>query len=131
MTNYTLNVLLSMIPYLFWVVGLIILSLVMTRGPAREIATAYPHKAKAATNTIRYMALVIFVIGLLLSISDSSNTPKNTVADPELIYRQQNQINADKQERSGALELKDNMRPRTRTSEQLKADHDASVDYKK
>lgn len=131
--DFLFNVFLSMIPFGEVALVLVILSFIpmfVAKRKWKPMEKKHHDLVKDTNAILRGFALAILLIGLTSSILDRVNTPKNRVADPEALQRQQQSLNDDKSERASTLELKDNMRPRTRTTEQLKADHEASVSYK-
>lgn len=125
--NFLINVALDMVPTFIVVVFLLVLWAGLKYALPKNDS---PTVTAARKCILTFLIPLNLVIGLAFVLTNTSNLPKNTVGDRAQDLQMQKKLNDQDFQKSYSTELKDITRPRTRTSEQLKADHEANVDYR-
>jgi len=125
MFDYFVNAGMSFIPFGVAALCVLLVSFLPRLLGADQVTWAGVVKAA------RHLATLVVIFGFTLALTYSANTYKRQDVNKAQLIHQQEQINLQRTEKVAPQELRDVMSSRTRSKEQLKADFDSMVNYKK
>lgn len=137
MTDYLINILLQFIPYLT------LCALLALFSSFKNVDSIYGKIVREVTESsedeedfyplskiLRGAALVVFVVGLFISVTSPSITYKNKAANVEAIQYEQMQIQKNEMLETDSSNIVDNALKPKHTVEQRQKRFDELVDYK-